>query len=197
MPTMNGCGFWNGLTMSPTPTSGQLVFSRRDIPELALDVVRRLPCPDRQNLVDRFHKHRLPVGVEHAQRLGVGAQHAGADAKDEAAFEQVVEHRRIGGDHHRVAMRQVGNRGADLHLPGGVQQRRDEHHAVRDVLDGVGQMLPAIAFGVAKPVGQNERFAILLQSLPIGATLGVNRHGEKAKPHVRLRNVGVCALSRG
>ena len=66
-------------------------------------------------------------------------------------------------DDHRMAVRQIGDRGADLHLPGGVEQRRDEHHAVRDVLDRVGQVLAAIAFAVAKPVGQDERLAILLE----------------------------------
>jgi hypothetical protein len=162
---------------------------RRDVPELALDVVGRLARPDRENLVDRFDEHGLAVLVEQAQRLGVRAQDAGADAEDEAALEQVVDHRRVGGDDHRMAVREVRDRSADLDLLGDAEQGRDEHQAVRDVLDRVGEMLAAIAFGVAELVGQDEGLAVLLQRLRIVPSLRMDRHGEEAEFHGALQNV--------
>src|SRR6185436_18280832 len=84
--------------------------------------------------------------------------------------------------------RQVRNRGADLHLLGGVEQGRDEHQAVGNVLDRVGQMLAAIAFGVAKPVRQNKRLAVLLQCLNVIPARRMHRHGEEPELHGLLRN---------
>ncbi len=171
----------------------------RDRPVLALDVVGRLARPDRQHLVDRLDEHLLPVLVEDAERLGIGAQHAGADPHDETALEQVVDHRRVGGDDGGMAVRQVDHRGAELDLLGDAEQRRDEHHAVGDVLDFVGEVLAAIALGVAEPIGEDERLAVLLQRLGIVPALRVDRHGEKAKVHHRpaavfVGKVALCVL---
>ena len=38
----------------------------------------------------------------------------GADAEDEASLGQMIEHRRMGGDQHRVRLRQVGRAGRHL-----------------------------------------------------------------------------------
>ena len=67
-----------------------------------VDVVRRLALPDRQNDVDRLGKNLVAVFIEQVERFGVGGQRAGAYAEDEAALRQMVEHRRIGGDHDRM-----------------------------------------------------------------------------------------------
>jgi len=43
-----------------------------DGPVLAFDVVGRLARPDLQHRVDGFEEHGIAVGVEIAERLGVG-----------------------------------------------------------------------------------------------------------------------------
>ena len=51
----------------------------------------------------------------------------------------------------------------------------------------VGQMLAAIAFAVAEPVGEDERLAVLLQRFGVVPALRMDRHGEKAELHATLR----------
>ena len=173
--------------MAPSPTSGQIVLAVETFQNWPADVIGRLALPDRQHLVDRLDEHRAAVLVEKLQRLGVGAQDAGADPHQEPALQQVVEHRRVRRDDDRVRMGQVDDRGAELDLRGHAHQRREEHHAVRDVLALVGQMLAAIALGKAQPVSQDEGLAILGQRVGIGPPLGVDRHGEESELHEVLR----------
>src|SRR4029078_4180491 len=54
-------------------------------------------------------------------------------------------------------------------------------------LTRVSQVSPAIPRGAAEPVGEDERFAVLLQRLPIGPALRMHRHGEEPKLHALLR----------
>ena len=54
-----------------------------------------VPAHSARMLIDRFREHVVAVGIEKSQRLGVGAKDAGANAQDEPAFEQIVEHRRV------------------------------------------------------------------------------------------------------
>ena len=145
---------------------------RRDGPVFSLQVDRRGPRPQRQDVLDRLREHGVAVDVEKAERLGIRAKHAGADPEDEAAFEQIVEHGRVRGHHDGMAVRQIDHRGPDFHLRGHAEQRGDEHHAVGNVLGRVGEVLAAIAFAVSEPVGENEGFAILLERLDIGLAGG-------------------------
>ena len=118
-------------------------------------------------MVDRFREHVVAIGIEKSQRLGVGAKDASADAQDKPAFEQIVEHRRVRGHDHGMAVRKVDHGGPDLHLRGRAQQRGDKHHAVGNVLGRIGEVLAAITFAVSEPVGENEGFPILLECLDV------------------------------
>ena len=51
---------------------------------LPLRLVGRLAGPQRDHLVERLDEHGAAVGVEQLDRLGVGAQDAGAEAEDAA-----------------------------------------------------------------------------------------------------------------
>ena len=99
-----------------------------------VDVVRRIALPDRQDHVDRLGEHLVAVLLQDAERLGVGGQRAGAHAEDEAALRQMVEHRRLLGDQHRMHVRQVRGAGGELDGLGLRDQRAEEHHAVGDGL---------------------------------------------------------------
>ena len=152
-----------------------------------IDVVGRIALPDRQDHVDRLGEDLVAVLIENADRLGIRRERAGADAHDEAALRQMIEHRRVHRDHHRMHLREVGGAGRELDGLGVVNQRRQEQHAVGDVLAGVGQVLAHEGVMEAEPVGENDRLAVLAQRLrPIPADR-VNRHREVAQPHFHLR----------
>ena len=153
------------------------------VPIFPYDPVRRLARPDLQHLVDAFEEHRVAVGVEIAEHLGVRQQPAGRDAEDEAPVEQMVEHRGIRRHRRRMIVRHVDRAGAELDAPGRLDQRADEHHARGDVLGAVGVVLADIAFGVAELVGEDERLAILAQRLAPVLLERMDRHGEEAEIH--------------
>src|SRR5262249_43101405 len=94
-----------------------------------------------------------------------------------------IDQCRLRRHQERMAERQIGHRGAELDLRGEAGERRAERHAVRDILGDVGQMLAAIAFAVAKPVGEDKGLAILLQRLGIVSRRRMNRHDEETEVH--------------
>ena len=114
-------------------------------------------------------------------------ERAGRDAHDEAALREMVEHRRVDRDHHRMHLRQIGGAGRELDLLGVVDQRRLEQHAVGDVLAGVGQVLADEGVVEAELVGEDDRLAVFAQRLRPVAAHGMHRHGEVTQPHSRLR----------
>src|SRR2546426_10673739 len=70
----------------------------RDREELPRQVVRRAPGPDVEHHVDRLEEDRVAVFLVVAEGLGVRHQAAGTDAHDEAALEQVIDHRYLRRD---------------------------------------------------------------------------------------------------
>ena len=124
------------------------------------------------------------VLAERAEQFRVGGQRAGADAKDETAFREMIEHGRMGRDQHRMGLRQIGGAGRQLDRLGFVDQRRQELKAVGDVFDRIGNMFAAKRIIKAKPVRQNKRLAILFQRFDPIAMRRVHRHREKSKSHL-------------
>jgi hypothetical protein len=183
-------GFLIGLDHIADADLGPQRLHRRDGPVFPLQVDRCRSGPQRQNMIDRFREHVVAVGIQQSECLGVRAKNACADAEDESPFEQVVEHRRIRGHHDRMGVRKIDHRGPDFDLGGHAEQRCDEHHAVRDVLGGVGEVLAAIAFAVSEPVGENKGFAILLERLDVASRRRMDRHREISKFHAFLRSAG-------
>ena len=159
---------------------------RRDLVELAVQIVGRRAGPDVENVIYGLGEHRAPVHVEDAERLGVRGQRAGADAEQEPALEHVIEHRGLGGDQHRMAVGQVGGPGAELDAPRFRHQAGDEDHARRDGLGGVGDVLADESLAEAEPVGQDERLAILLEGGHVVALQPMDRHGEESELHAAL-----------
>ena len=126
---------------------------------------------------------RLPsASASHAQR-------AGADAEDEAAAREVVEHRGVRGDQHRMHLRQVGRAGRELDRLRVADERREEQHAARDVLGLLGQVLADERVVKAEPVREDDRLAVLLQRLGGAALHGMERHGEVAEAHAEISRI--------
>ncbi len=78
---------------------------------------------------------------------------------------------------------EIGGAGRELDGLGVVDQRREEHHAVGDVLAGVGQMLADEGVVEAELVGEDDGLAVLAQRLRPVPVHRVHRHGEVAQPH--------------
>ena len=148
---------------------------------LALEVVGGVAGPDAEDEVDALGELLAPVGVEVAEHLPVGRQAAGADAEQEAAFEDVVEHRDLGRDRGRVAVRKVDRARAELDPLRDVGEARQEHGAVRDRLRDVRDVLADVGLREPEPVGQEDRVSVLLQRLHVVALRRVHRHGEVAE----------------
>ena len=159
-----------------------------------VDVVGRIALPDRQDHVDRLGEHLVAVLLQDAERLGVGGQRAGADAEDEAAFRQMIEHRRVLGDQHRMHVREIAGAGGELDGLGVGDQRGVEDHAVGDVLGLVGEMLAHEGVIEAEPVGQDDGLAVLLQRLRPVPVNRVHRHREVAQSHSRSPRVSISKL---
>ena len=122
--------------------------------------------------------------IQVAEQLGVRRERTGADAKDEAAFGQVIEHRRMGGDQHRMRLREIGRASRKLDLPRFRDERCEKLKAVGHVLDDVGDVLAAERVVEAELIGEDKRLTILLEGLDPIPMRRVHRHGEKAKSHV-------------
>ena len=162
---------------------GDQRFLGRQIPEFALEVVGGFASPQSDHVVDAFEEHRLAIAAKVLEHLHVGRQAARADADNQAAFEQVVEHRHVGGKGGGVAIRQIQRAGAKRDVLGVVHQARQKHQAGRDRFGQIGGVLTDKGFGKAEPVGQQNRFAVFLQRFQIVAPGRVQGHGEVAEFH--------------
>ncbi len=139
-------------------------------------------------MIDRLGEHGAAVGAQEFERFGIRRQNAGADAEEETACEQVIDQRHLRRDQQRMAKRQVGDGGTELDRRGVAGERGTEHQARRNVLGEVGQVLAAIAFAVAEPVGQDECFAVFVERLGIMSRRRMDWHDEKAEFHDFLPN---------
>jgi len=161
-----------------------------------IDVVGRTALPDGEDDVDRLGEQLVAILVEDAERLGVSGQRAGAHAQDEAALRQMIEHRRLHRDQHRVHVREVRGAGRELDPRRRRDQRGVEHHAVGDGLAGVGEVLAHESVVKAELVGEDDGLAVLLERLGPVAVHGVHRHGEVAQPHSHLQSRATQPLGR-
>ena len=160
-------------------------LARGDLERVAgqVDVVGRLALPDFQNHINGMAEELGAVQIEHPQRLEVGRQRAGADAENEAALGQVVEHRRLRGQQRGVRLRKVAGAGGQLDGLGGVDQRGQEHHRVGDVLGRVGQVFADEHIVQAQAVGQDDGLAVFAQRLHGVPPEGMHRHHEHSESH--------------
>ncbi len=170
------------------PDLGPARFGGGNIPILSGQIVRRLAGPQCDDMIDRLGEHGVTIGIEQLQRFHVGAQHAGANAEHQAAFQQVVDHRCLGGDQERMAERQIRNRRAEPYLRREAGKRGDEGQAVGNVFGKIGQVLAAIALAKAQPVGEDKRLAVFTQRLCIIPRERMNGHDEETELHIFLRN---------
>ena len=155
----------------PEPVAGQV------------DVVGRVLLPEPGDDVDGLGEHLVAVLVEDAQEFGIRGEGAGADAEDEPAAGEVVEHRAVDGHQRRVHVGQVGRPGAQPDLGRVVDQRGQEDEAVGDVLVPVGEVLADEGVVEAEPVGEDHRLPVLAECLGPRPPLWVHRHGEVAQSH--------------
>ena len=154
-----------------------------DVPEPALEVVRSVIRPQREDLVDGLDEHRVAVGVEVAARLHVGAQAARADAEYEAPLQHVVHHGDVRRDLRGVVVGQVDRAAPQLDVLRLVRDAGNEAQARRDGLAHVGDVLADERLAVSEAVRQQHRLAILLQRLRVVAPGRVHGHGEESKFH--------------
>ena len=167
----------------------------RDVPELPADVVRRLGFPDLQDHVDALDEHRIAILAEGAEDLGVRHQPTRADAHDQAALGQMVEHRDLPGDRRRVRIGQVEGAGAELDIAGFRNQAGQENHRRGDALGGIGDMLADECLRKSESIGQDDRLTILLQGLGNVAAGWVHRHHEHAVFHWELLCGSFCDVA--
>jgi len=91
------------LPRKPTPTSRTQARGRDLVAVVRkVDVVGRIALPDRQDDVDRLGEHLVAVLLQDAEGFRIRGQRAGTNAEDEPAFRQVIEHRGVLGDQHRM-----------------------------------------------------------------------------------------------
>ena len=157
----------------------------RDLEAVArqIDVVRRVALPDGEDDVDGFGEYFIAVFLQQAEGLGVRRKSAGADATNEAAFREVVEHRGVGCDERRVRVRQIGGAGRKLDGLRRVDQRRQKNKTVGDVLGFLGQVLADECVVKPEPVRENDRFAVFLQRFRGCAMRRMHGHREVTKSH--------------
>jgi hypothetical protein len=161
----------------------QVMLLHADVPVFSLQVVRRIVLPDVQDLIDRFEKHRVAVGIEIAEYFRIREQSARRDSENETAIEHVVEHRDLCGDGRGMAIGHVHRAGSELDRFRAVDQARQEHQAGRDILGLIGDVLAGIALGESKLIGENKRLAVLAQRLAPILVQRMDGHREEAKLH--------------
>ena len=152
---------------------------------LPLQPIGRLAGPDREHVVDALLELLAPVEIEVAEHFPVGGQPARADPEDEAALEEVVEHRDLGRDRRRVAIWQVDRPRAERDPLRQVGETREEDRAVGDRLRQVGHVLADEGLGIAELVQQQDCLAILAQGLRVRTLRRMERHREVAEPQGR------------
>ena len=164
-----------------------------------IDVVRRFALPDGEDHVDGFGEQLIALlhGQAEAERLGVGGERARADAENEAALCQMIEHRRVRRDERRMAVREVRCPGAELDGLGVADQGGEEDEAVGHVLAAVGEVLADEGVVKAEPVREDDCLAVFLQGVHWIALRRVHRHHEKAQPHSgSIRAALTCRAQR-
>ena len=144
-----------------------------------LDVVGRIALPDGEDHVDRLGEDLVAVFIEDPERFRIGGERPGADAEDEAALREVIEHRRVRGDQRRMRMRQIRGSGGELDRLRLADQRGEKDEAVGDVLAAVGEVLADERVVEAEPVGEDHRLAVFLQRLQRMPMRRMHRHHEQ------------------
>src|SRR5688572_10630042 len=100
---------------------------QRDLPEAAIEPIGRILRPELQHHVDRLQHHRrAQILVADVEELEVADEPAGADAHDEPAAAQMVEHGRVGGHRGRMRLREVQHAGAEPDVLGAVDDAGEE-----------------------------------------------------------------------
>jgi hypothetical protein len=96
--------------------------------------------------------------------------HPRADAEDEPAFEQRVDHRDLGRGHCGMTVDEIHRAAAEANALRVACERRDEDQARRDRFGEVGHVLADERFLETEPVGEQDRLAVLGERLPTCAT---------------------------
>src|SRR5260370_19435945 len=159
---------------------------RRYVPVLPLNIIRRFASPDIENLIDRFKKHGVSVGVELTEKFAIRQASAGADYENQASIEYVIEHRYAGRNGGRMGIGHIDRAGAKPDLLGGSGDPRQERDAGGDVLGLVGDVFADVSLGKPQFVGQQESLAVFLQGqLPILFDR-MDRHRKETQIHCLL-----------
>ena len=136
----------------------------RDLPEPAVDPVRRVLGPELQDRVDGLEHHlRAQLGLAHVEQLEVAGQAAGTDAHDEAAPAELVEHGGVRGHRGRVELGQVDDAGAEADLPGAVDEGGQEDQRRGDALAPRAEVLAHEGLGEAEAVGEDDGLLVFLE----------------------------------
>jgi len=79
----------------------------------------------------------------------------------------MIDHSDVTGHHGGVIGRQRHRRAAEGDIAGIVTEGRDEHQIGRNRFRPVGDVFAQKRFGIAQLVGQQNRFAVFAEHLPI------------------------------
>src|SRR5258705_7619251 len=104
------------VSLADIPDQGPL---RRDVPIFPLKILGRLGGPDIENLIDRFKKHLVAIGIEVAEQFRVREKSTGSYSENQTSLEHVIEHCHAGLDGGRMGVRHIDRAGTQLDLFGG------------------------------------------------------------------------------
>ena len=171
-----------------------------ELPSAALQPVRRILRPQRDHVLHRLDEDRVAVLVHGLHHLGIRGKTAGADAEDEASFEQRVHHRDLRGGRCGMPIGEIHRATAEPDALRVARERGNEDQAGSDGLGEVGEVLADERFLETKLLGEEHRLPILGERLAPVAPHGMQRHGEVAKLHrallarIRQAAVLICAF---
>src|SRR6266542_423635 len=171
-------GPWNIAHLELWPDA----LGQRDLPELPVDLVRRVLRPEREDGVDGLEHHLgAKLGLAHVEHLEVAHQAARPDTHDEAAPAQVVEHGRMGRDRCRMELGQVDHARAETDLPGAGDHGGEEDEGRGDALAPGADVLAHEGLGEPQAIGEDHRLLVFLAEGGVIAGGMVEGHGEHAE----------------
>ena len=166
------------------PELGARTVLDPDVPILPFVHVRGIFGPEGEDRVDGLAHHRAPVGIPvDLEELEVRGEAPGADAHLEAPPGEMVEHRGLARDDGGMLERQAEHPGAELDVPGTLDEGGEKHEGRGDGLGEGAHVLADPALEEAEPIREDDGLAILLQHLRVVAPDIVDGLHEHAKLH--------------
>ena len=162
------------------------VVHQADVPEFAVELIRRLARPQREDHFDRLGDHSGIVLWIDAVEFQVRGDAAGSEAKVETPLGEMVEKSHAAGDRGRVVLVQADGGGPHPDRLGLAQCPADEHLGAHDVLELHRVVFTDPEFREAQLLGQDDQLQVFIETLAQRLVGVVERHDEHAVVYGRL-----------